>query len=79
MIYIIALQEENVRQIAHYERVLSELSRDKKEWKTQCLARQLYIKHETKQLFKAIYKAHEMLDKAEALHRDFIPMGRNGQ
>ena len=29
--YIIVLQEENDRQIVHYERVLSELSRDKEE------------------------------------------------
>ena len=43
------------------------------------MARQLYIKHETKQLFKAVIKAHEMWDKAEALRQEFIPTGRNGQ
>ena len=43
------------------------------------MARQLYIKHETKQLYKAVIKAHEMWDKAEALHREFIPTRRNGQ
>ena len=39
--YIIELQEENVRQTVHYERVLGELWRDKEDWKAQCLARQL--------------------------------------
>ena len=77
--YIIAFQEKNVRQTVHYERMLSELSKDKERWKAQCLARQLYIKHETKQLFKAVCKAHEMVYKAKALHQDFIPTGRNGQ
>ena len=43
------------------------------------MARQLYIKHETKQLYKAVIKAHEMWDKAKALRREFIPTGRNGQ
>ena len=43
------------------------------------MSRQLYIKHETKQLFKAVSKAHEMWDKVEALRREFIPTGRNGQ
>ena len=43
------------------------------------MARQLYIKHETKQLFKAVIKDHEMWDKTEALRREFIPTGRNGQ
>ena len=43
------------------------------------MARQLYIKHETKQLYKAVIKANEMWDKAEALRREFVPTGRNGQ
>ena len=77
--YIIELQEENVRQTIHFERALDELWKDKKDWKAQCLARQLYIKHVIKKIYKAICKAHEMLDKAETLHRDFIHMGRNGQ
>ena len=59
--YIIEVQEKNVKQIVHYKRVLGELWRDKEDWKAQCLARQLYIKH----MIKQIYKAHEMLDKAK--------------
>ena len=77
--YIIELQEENVRQTIHYERALDELWKDKKDWKAQCLARQLYIKHMIKQIYKVICKAHKMLDKVETLHQDVIPTGRNRQ
>ena len=77
--YIIELQRDNVRQTVHYERAFTEAWRDKEDWRTQCLARQLYIKHTIEQIYKAIYKAHEMLDKAEALHQSFTPIGRNGQ
>ena len=59
--------------------LLSELRRDNEDWTAQYMARQLYIKHETKQLYKAVIKAHEMWDKAEALRREFIPTRRNGQ
>ena len=31
------------------------------------------------QIYKAICKAHEMFDKAEALCQSFAPIGRNGQ
>ena len=77
--YIILLREEDVSKTVEYERLLGELGRDNENWRAQCMARQLYIKHETKQLFKAVTKAHEMWDKAEALRREFIPTGRNGQ
>ena len=43
------------------------------------MARQLYIKHEIKQLYKAVIKAHKMWDKAKALRQEFIPTRRNGQ
>ena len=79
MDYIILLREQDVSKTVEYERLLRELGRDNEDWKVQCMARQLYIKHETKQLFKAIAKAHEMWDKAEALRREFIPTGRNRQ
>ena len=79
MDYIILLREEDVSKTVEYKRLLGELSRDNEDWKAQCMARQLYIKHETKQLFKAIDKAHEMWDNAEALRREFIPTRRNGQ
>ena len=79
MDYIILLREEDVSKTVEYERLLRELGRDNEDWKAQCMARQLYIKHETKQLFKVVGKAHEMWDKAEALRREFIPTGRNGQ
>ena len=65
--YIILLREKDVSKIVEYEMLLKELGRDNKDWKAQCMARQLYIKYETKQLFKAIAKAHEMWDKAKAL------------
>ena len=77
--YIILLREENVSKIVEYERLLRELGRDNEDWKEQCMARQPYIKHETKQLFKVVGKAHEMWDKAKALRREFIPTGRNRQ
>ena len=79
MDYIILLREQDVSKTVEYERLLRELGRDNEDWKTQCMARQIYIKHETKQLFKTITKAHEMWDKAEALRQEFIPTGRNGQ
>ena len=79
MDYIILLREKDVSKTVEYERLLRELGRDNEDWKAQCMARQLYIKHETKQLFKAVGKAHEMWDKAKTLRREFIPTGRNGQ
>ena len=77
--YIILLREEDVNKTVEYERLLGELGRDNEDWRAQCMARQLYIKHETKQLFKVVGKAHEMWDKAEALRREFILTERNGQ
>ena len=79
MDYIILLREQDVSKTVEYERLLRELREDNEDWKAQCMARQLYIKHETKQLYKAVIKAHEMWDKAKALYREFIPTGRNGQ
>ena len=79
MDYIILLREQDVSKTVEYERLLRELGRDNEDWKAQCMVRQLYIKHETKQLFKAVSKAHEMWDKPEALRWEFIPIGRNGQ
>ena len=77
--YIILLREQDVSKIVEYERLLSELGKDNEDWKAQCMVRQLYIKHEIEQLFKAVGKAHEMWDKAKALRRKFVPTGRNGQ
>ena len=31
------------------------------------------------QIYKAIHKAHDMLEKEEALYREVIPTGKNGQ
>ena len=62
-----------------YERAFDEVERDKEAWKTQCLARQLYIQHTIKQIYKAIHKAHDMLEKAEALYQEVISTGKNGQ
>ena len=76
MDYIILFREEDLSKIVEYERLLGELDRDNEDWKAQCIARQLYIKHEIKQLFKVIGKAHEMWDKAETLRQEFIPTGR---
>ena len=75
--YIAELQEENIYQNAHYVRVLSEVEGDMEAWKTQCLARQLYIRHTIKKIYKAICKAYDMLEKAEALYREVVPTGKN--
>ena len=48
-------------------------------WRVQCLARQLYIQHTIKQIYKAIHKAHDMFEKAETLYREVVPTGKNGQ
>ena len=77
--YIVELREENAYQNVMYERALVEVEEDKEAWKTQCLARQLYIRHTTQQIYKAIHKAHDMLEKAKALYREVIPTGKNGQ
>ena len=61
-----------------YERALVEVERDREAWKAQCLARQLYIRHNTKQIYKAVHKAHDMLEKAEALYREVVHTGKNG-
>ena len=55
------------------------VERDKEAWKAQCLTKQLYIKNTVKQIYKAIHKAHDMLEKAEAHHQEVIPTGKNGQ
>ena len=62
-----------------YERVLVEIEGDREAWKAQCLARQLYIRHTTQQIYKVVRKAHNMLEKAEALYREVVPTGKNGQ
>ena len=77
--YIIELREENIYQNVQHERVLGEVERDMEAWIAQCLARQLYIQHTLKQIYKAIHKAHDMFEKAKALYREVIPTGRNGQ
>ena len=56
--YIILLRDKDVSKTVEYERLLGELGRDNEDWRAQCMARQLYIKHETNQLFKAVSKAH---------------------
>ena len=77
--YIAELQEENIYQNAQYVRVLDEVEGGMEAWKVQCLARQLYIRHITQQIYKAVCKAHDMLEKAEALYQEVIPTGKNGQ
>ena len=62
-----------------HERALTEAEGDREAWKAQCLARQLYIRHTTQQIYKAVRKAHDMLKKAEALYQEVVPTGRNGQ
>ena len=62
-----------------YEKALGEVESDKEAWKAQCLVRQLYIWHTTKQVYKTIHKAHDMLKKAEALYQQVTPTRKNGQ
>ena len=45
--YITELQRENAYQNVMYESALIEVEGDREAWKTQCLARQLYIRHTT--------------------------------
>ena len=59
-----------------HERVLSEVESDMEAWRAECLARQLYIKHTIKQIYKAIHKAHDMFEKAEALYQEVVPTER---
>ena len=61
-----------------YERAFVEVKGDREAWKAQCLVGQLYIRHTTQQIYKAVHKAHDMLEKAEALYREVIPIGKNG-
>ena len=77
--YIVQLQEDIVFQNVQHVRILGEVEWDKEAWKAQCLARQLYIKHTTEQIYKAVCKAHKMLEEAEALLQNFAPTGKNGQ
>ena len=77
--YIVELQKENAYQNVMYERAFVEVEGDRKAWKVQCLARQLYIRHTTQQIYKAVRKAHDMLEKAEALYREVVPTGKNRQ
>ena len=62
-----------------YERVFDEVERDMEAWRAQFLARQLYIQHSIKQIYKAIHKAHDMFEKVEALYREVVPTRKNGQ
>ena len=77
--YIVELQKENAYQNVMYERALVEVKRDREAWKAQCLARQLYIRHNTQQIYKAVRKAYDMLEKAKTLYREVVPTGKNGQ
>ena len=61
-----------------HERALAEAEGDREAWKTQCLARQLYIRHTTQQICKAVRKARDMLKKAKALYREVIPTEKKG-
>ena len=62
-----------------HERVLGEVERDMEAWRAQCLARQLYIQHTIKQIYKAIHKANDKFEKAEALYQEVVPIRKNGQ
>ena len=77
--FIVELQRENAYQNVMHERALSEVQGDREAWKAQCLARQLYIRQVTQQIYKAVRKAHDMLEKAEALYQEVIPTGKNEQ
>ena len=77
--YIIELREENAYQNVMYDKALVEVEKDKEAWKAQCLVRQLYIRHTTKQIYKAVHKAYDMFEKAEALYREVVPTWKNGQ
>ena len=77
--YMTELREENIYQNVQHERVLGEVERDMEAQTAQILARQLYIQHAIKQIYKAIHKAHDMFEKAEALYREIVPIGKNGQ
>ena len=77
--FIIELQRENAYQNVMHERALAEVEGDREAWKAQCIARQLYIRHTTQQIYKAVRKTHDMLEKAEALYREVIPTEKNGQ
>ena len=77
--FIVELQWENAYQNVMHERALTEAEGDREAWKTQCLARQLYIRHTTQQIYKAVRKANDMLEKAEALYQEVIPIGKNEQ
>ena len=48
-------------------------------WKAQCLARQLYIRQVTQQIYKAVRKAHDMLETAEALNQEVTLTRKNRQ
>ena len=76
---ITKLREENIYQNVQHERVLDEVERDMEAWRAQCLARQLYIQHTIKQIYKAIHNAHDMFEKAEALYQEVVPTEKNGQ
>ena len=77
--FIIELQMENAYQNVMHERALAEVEGDREAWKAQCLARQLYIRYTTQQIYKAVRKAHNMLEKAKTLYQEVISTGRNGQ
>ena len=77
--YISELREKNIYQNVQHEKVFSEVERDKEAWEIQCLVRQLYIQHTIKQICKAIPKAHDMFEKAEALYQEVVPTRKNGQ
>ena len=62
-----------------YERALVKIKGDRETQKVQCLARQLYIRHTTKQIYKVVHKAYDMLEKAEALYQEVVPTEKNGQ
>ena len=52
--YIVELQRESEYQNVMHARAIAEAEGDREAWKTQCLARQLYIRHTTQQIYKAV-------------------------
>ena len=77
--FIVELQKENAYQNVMYKRAFIEVDGDREAWKAQCLARQLYIWHTTQQIYKAVHKSHDMLEKTKTLYREVVPIGKNGQ
>ena len=76
---VAALKVHYEHQVHHRNQLLDRTWKEKEDWRIDSGGRQRYMEYLGKKLYKAANNAQEMLEKTEALQRNTVPTGRNGQ